>query len=149
GHRVSIFTGELGAGVTDPAVHVAREHRWKPVARLLKPKKSSWEDGIFKFSQLMASKLLRVHRKNPIDVMEMEECVGWNADIAQRTGIPVVVRLHGPSFLTFTEEELTTDFAQRRVAREGEALRQAQMIVSPSRNALLRTIERYQLSNLE
>jgi glycosyltransferase involved in cell wall biosynthesis len=149
GHRVSIFTSELGAGVADRDVHLARQHPWKTVARLLTPKKPSWEDGVFEFSQLMASKLLRVHRKNPIDVVEMEESFGWNAEVSRRAGIPVVVRLHGPSFLTFTEEALTTDFAQRRIAREGEALRQAQMIVSPSRKALLQTIERYQLSSPE
>jgi len=149
GHRVSIFTGELGAGVTDSEVHLARQRLWKPVARLLTPKKPSRGEGVFEFSQLIASELLRVHRQNPIDVVEMEESFGWSADVAQRTGIPVVVRLHGPSFLTFVEEELTTDFARRRIEREGEALRQAQMIVSPSRKALLQTIERYQLSSPE
>jgi glycosyltransferase involved in cell wall biosynthesis len=149
GHRVSIFTGEEGAGVSDRDVHLARHRLWKPVARLLTPKKPSRGEGVYEFSRLIASALLRVHRKNPIDVVEMEESFGWNADVAQRTGIPVVVRLHGPSFLTFVEEELTTDFAKRRIEREGEALRQAQMIVSPSRKALLQTIERYQLSSPE
>jgi glycosyltransferase involved in cell wall biosynthesis len=149
GHRVSIFTGEVGAGVTDREVHLARYRLWKPIARLLTPKKPSRGEGVFEFSQLIASELLRVHRQNPIDVVEMEESFGWNADVAQRTGIPVVVRLHGPSFLTFVEDELTTDFAQRRIEREGEALRQAQMIVSPSRKALMQTVERYQLSTQE
>jgi glycosyltransferase involved in cell wall biosynthesis len=149
GHRVSIFTGEVAAGVTDREVHLARHRLWKPVARLLSPKKPSRGEGVYEFSKLIASELLRVHRQNPIDVVEMEESFGWNADIAQRTGIPVVVRLHGPSFLTFVEEELTTDFAQRRIEREGKALRQAQMIVSPSQKALLQTIERYQLSSPE
>ena len=37
----------------------------------------------------------------------------------------MVVRLHGPAFLSYTEEELTTDFAQRRIDREGVALRKA------------------------
>ena len=149
GHRVSIFTAELGAGVTDREVHLARKRLWKPVARLLSPKKPSRGEGVFEFSRIIASELLRVHRQNPIDVVEMEESFGWNADVAQRTGIPVVVRLHGPSFLTFVEEELSTDFAQRRIEREGEALRQAQAIVSPSRRALLQTIERYQLPSPE
>jgi glycosyltransferase involved in cell wall biosynthesis len=149
GHRVSIFTGELGASVTDSEVHLARQHLWKSFARLLTLKKPSRGESVFEISQLIASELLRVHRQDPIDVVEMEESFGWNAEVAQRTGIPVVVRLHGPSFLTFVEEELTTEFAQLRIEREGEALRQAQMIVSPSRKALLQTIERYQLSNPE
>lgn len=149
GHRVSIFTAELGEGVTDREVHLTRQSLWKPVARLLIPKKPSYGDGVFESSKLFASELLRVHRKNPIDVVEMEESFGWNADVARRTGIPMVVRLHGPSFLTFVEEELTTDFAQLRIEREGEALRKARMIVSPSRMALSQTIERYQLTSPE
>src|SRR5271156_3750725 len=61
GHRVSIFTGELGAGVTDREVHLARQRLWMPVARLLTPKKSSVGEGVFEFSQFIASELLRVH----------------------------------------------------------------------------------------
>ena len=146
GHRVSIFTGELGGGVTDRGIHLARQRRWKRVAGLFSQKKPSRREGVFGFSQLIAAEVLRVHRQNPIDVVEMEESFGWNADVARRTNIPVLVRLHGPSFLTFVEDELTTDFAQRRIEREGEALRQAQIIVSPSQKALLQTIERYDLS---
>jgi len=149
GHRVSIFTGELGAGVTDREVHLARQRLWEPVARLLTLKKPSRGEGVFDFSQLIASGLLRVHRQNPIDVVEMEESFGWSADVAQRTGIPVVVRLHGPAFLSHTEEELNTDFGQLRLDREGAALRQAESIVSPSQKTLLQTIERYQLTNRE
>lgn len=149
GHRVSIFTAELGAGVTDPAVHLVRQRLWKPIARFLTPKRPSGAGGVSDFAELIASELLRVHRQDPIDVVEMEESFGWSAHVAQRTGIPVVVRLHGPSFLTYLEEELAADFAKRRVESEGEALRLAQLIVSPSRETLSRTIQRYQLSNSE
>jgi glycosyltransferase involved in cell wall biosynthesis len=149
GHSVSIFTGEVGAGVTDREVRLARQRLGKRVARLLTPKKPSRGESVFEFSQIIASELLRVHRQNPIDVLEMEESFGWHSDIAERTDIPVVVRLHGPAFLSYTEEELTTDFAQRRIDREGVALRKAQMIVSPSRKTLLQTIERHQLSSPE
>ncbi len=146
GHRVSIFTAEVGAGVSDREVHLARQRLWKPIARLVTPKKPSRGD---EFAQLIASELLRVHRQNPIDVVEMEESFGWHADIAQRTGIPVLVRLHGPAFLSYTEEELATDFAQWRIEREGEALRHAESIVSPCQKTLLQTIERYQLTSPE
>src|ERR1700728_3202030 len=57
GHRVSIFTGELGAGDTDREVHLARQRLWKPVARLLAQKKPSRGEGVFEFSQLIASEL--------------------------------------------------------------------------------------------
>ena len=149
GHRVSIFTIELGAGVTDREVHLARQRLLKPVARLLTRKNSVGGEGVFKFSRFIASELLRVHSQNPIDVLEMEESFGWSADIADRTGIPVVVRLHGPAFLSHTEEELSSPFGQLRIDREGTALRQAELIVSPSQKTLSQTIERYQLMNRE
>ena len=150
GHRVSIFATELGAGVADREVHLVRQRLWKPASRLLTTlKKPSSGGGIFEFSKLIASELLRVHRQNPIDVVEMEESFGWNADIAQRTDIPVVVRLHGPAFLSFIDEELATDFGQLRIDREGAALRQAQAIVSPSQKTLSQTIERHQITNPE
>ena len=149
GHRVSIFTGEVGAGVTDREVHVARERLGKSIARLLTAKKPSPGGGVFEFSQLIASEMLRVHRQNPIDVVEMEESFGWSADVARRTGIPVLVRLHGPAFLSHSEEELNTDFGRLRIDRERAALRQAETIVSPCRKTLLQTIERYQISNPE
>ena len=90
-----------------------------------------------------------MHRQNPIDVVEMEESFGWSADIAQRTDIPVVVRLHGPAFLSYVEEELATDFGRLRIDREGAALRQAESIVSPCQKTLLQTIERHQITNTE
>jgi|HubBroStandDraft_5_1064220.scaffolds.fasta_scaffold01622_5 glycosyltransferase involved in cell wall biosynthesis len=149
GHRVSIFTGELGTDVTDSEVHLARRRLWKPVARLLTPKKRSPEEIVFGASGVIAAEMLRVHRRNQIDVIDMEESFGWSADITQRTGIPVVVRLHGPGFLSHSEEELNTDLGRRRIEREGEALRRAQTIVSPCQKTLLQTIERYQISNPE
>jgi glycosyltransferase involved in cell wall biosynthesis len=149
GHRVSIFTGEVAAGVADPEVHLARKRLWKPVARLLTGKKPSPAEGVFGFSQLIAAEMLRVHRRSPIDVVEMEESFGWSADVAERTGIPALVRLHGPAFLSLVEEELTTDFGQQRIEREGIALRQAETIVSPSQTTLQQTIERHQLSKPE
>ena len=150
GHRVSIFTGEVGAAVTDREVHLVRQRLWKSVALLLTPKKPSPGEGVYGFSRIIASELLRMHRQNPIDVVEMEESFGWSADVAQRTGIPVLVRLHGPAFLSHTEEELAaTDFGRLRIDREGAALRQTEAIVSPCQKTLLQTIERHQISNPE
>jgi len=149
GHRVSIFTGEVGAGATDREVHLVRQRLWEPTARLLTRKKPSPGGGVFEFSRLIATEILRVHRRIPIDVVEMEESFGWSATVAQRTGIPVLVRLHGPAFLSFVEGELNTDFARLRIDREGVALQQAEAIVSPCRKTLVQTIDQYQLTNPE
>jgi glycosyltransferase involved in cell wall biosynthesis len=147
GHRVSIFTREVAPDTADRAVYLARRPRWDPAIQLLTGKTSSPENIIFGFSRHIAAEIIRVHRQNPIDVVEMEESFGWHADVAQRTGIPVLVRLHGPAFLSMVEEELNTDFGQRRIKREGRALRQADLIVSPCRATLSQTIEHDHLTN--
>jgi glycosyltransferase involved in cell wall biosynthesis len=47
--------------------------------------------------------------------------------------------------LTLMEDELTTPFAKLRIQAEGDALRHARVIVSPSKDTLVRTIDRYGL----
>ena len=147
GHRVTIFTGEVGTGVADGEVHLIRRGLWERITRKLT--KPSVEEEFFGFPRLIAAEILRVHRRDPIDVLEMEESFGFSAGVAQRTGIPVLVRLHGPAFLSLVEEELSTEFGQKRIEREGVALHQAEAIVSPSQKTLSQTIERYQLTNPE
>jgi len=149
GHRVSIFTGEVGTGVTDREIHLVQRRLWERAARRLSVRQPSYEEDIFRFSRVIADEILRVHRQSPIDVLEMEESFGLSADVAQRTSIPVLVRLHGPAFLSLVEEELSTEFGQKRIEREGVALRQAEAIVSPSQKTLSQTIERHQLSSPE
>ena len=149
GHRVSIITGEVAPGTADREVYLARPPRWESAVRLLMGKRPSPAENVFRFSRLIAAEILRVHRRDPIDVIEMEESFGWSADVAQRTGIPVLVRLHGPAFLSLVEEELNTDFGKRRIEHEAAALRQAETIVSPSRTTLLQTIERDHITTPE
>ena len=148
GHRVSIITGEVAPGAAERAVYLVRRSVWS-AARLVWGKRRSGDEDIFHFSELIAREILRVHRRDPIDVVEMEESFGWHAGVAQRTRIPVLVRLHGPAFLSFADEEHKTDFGRRRIDLEGVALRQAQMIVSPSRTTLLQTIKWHQITNPE
>src|SRR5277367_789011 len=71
GHRVSVFTGEVAPGAADRGVYLARPPLWKPAARLLMGKRPSPADDVFRFSRLIAAEILRVHRRNPIDVVEM------------------------------------------------------------------------------
>jgi glycosyltransferase involved in cell wall biosynthesis len=149
GHRVSIFTSELAPGAADRGVYLARPGLWESAARLLMGKRPFSAETAVRFSRLIAAEILRVHRRNPIDVVEMEESFGWHADVAQRTGIPVLVRLHGPAFLSMVEEELNTDFGRLRIKHEGAALRQADTIVSPSRATLSQTIEHDHITNPE
>jgi len=75
----------------------------------------------------------------------MEESFGWCADVKGAVSIPVVVKLHGPAFLTLVDEARDTAFGRRKIDIEGRALRQIDAIVSPSQKTLLDTLARYEL----
>lgn len=130
GHRVSVFTGRCDSG---EAIEVSPSWR-----RRLENKLSRKEFNAA-FSAVISDAILREHCKNPIDVIEMEESFGWCADVAERTGIPMVVKLHGPAFYRENFPE--------KIHREGLALARCRTIISPSQETLRGTLERYQLSN--
>lgn len=93
----------------------------------------------------MAAKALEIHRRDPIDILEMEESFGWCADVQERVPFPVVVKLHGPAFLDLVEEARETQFARARIKVEGRALARMPVIVSPAKQTLLDTVARYNL----
>jgi glycosyltransferase involved in cell wall biosynthesis len=146
GHRVSVFTEVLDPSSTEPRIYqVRRRLRDRLLYRLrgLRPRTGS---DVFAFSSVIAAGILQVHRRDPIDVLEIEESFGWFADIARRTSLPLLVKLHGPAFLSLIEDEINTPFGRERVQREGRALRLARAVASPSHSTLQRTCERYRLS---
>jgi glycosyltransferase involved in cell wall biosynthesis len=153
GHRVSIFTEVLDAASTEPRIYkVRRGLRDRLRHRLIRHLMGRWvppESDVFAFSAVIAREILCVHRRDPIDVLEMEESFGWFADIGRRTSLPLLVKLHGPAFLSMVEDEINTPFGQEKVEREGRALRLAGAVISPSSSTLERTVERYSLSPKE
>lgn len=90
--------------------------------------------------------LRSLHRRHRIDVIEMEESFGWSVDV-MRLGIPTIVKLHGPAFLSLVEEELSLPIAAPKIAAEGKALHAIDFITAPSRCTLSRTISKYGLKN--
>jgi glycosyltransferase involved in cell wall biosynthesis len=149
GHRVSVFTCRLDPGDMEPNVHCVAPLRRGPAERLMRRLTSRWRaypDASFEFSAAIASKMLEVHRRDPIDVIEMEESFGWCADVARLTALPVVVKLHGPAFLSMMPEEIETPFGREKIAREGAALRRSAGITSPCLITLLQTVEKYALT---
>ena len=111
GHRVSIFTAAAGrAGSRRPRrPGIAAGQR---VGSWLRGRDGFAERHILGWGRRLAATVLRVHRRTPIDVFEMEESFGWMADVQAMTSIPTVVKLHGPAFLSLVEEELDTPFAR-------------------------------------
>jgi glycosyltransferase involved in cell wall biosynthesis len=147
GHRVSVFTSELDPSAAAPGIHLVR-HRLsdrlqRRLRRLSRPQSAGHET--FAFAAVIAAAILSVHRRTPIQVIEMEESFGWFADVARRTRLPMLVKLHGPAFLTLVDEEVS-DFGREKIEREGRALRCAAVLTAPSVATLERTIERYHLA---
>jgi len=149
GHRVSVFTGVLDPSSTEPRIYKVRRGIWFRLMRRLKGRRAPTGSDVFAFSSVIAAGILHVHRRDPIDVLEMEESFGWFEDVGRRTSLPLLVKLHGPAFLTLVREELATPFGQEKVEREGRALRLASAVVSPSRFTLERTIDYYGLAPRE
>lgn len=150
GHRVSVFTritpNQPHEKFLDERIHpvplrLMDRARFK-VSWILKPP----EYTAFQVSHAIAAEILRVHRRDPIDVLEMEESFGWFADIQRRGILPVVVKLHGPAFLSLTEDEINTPFGKEKIAREGRALMRAPTITAPSRYTLTQTVAYYGLA---
>jgi glycosyltransferase involved in cell wall biosynthesis len=147
GHRVSVFTRELDSSVRDPAVYLVRGRPfWDRVKRRLSGTPSSVEQGVFNYSAAIAARIRQVHRRDPIDIVEMEESFGWFADVEAQTGLPVLVKLHGPAFLSLVENELASSFGKEKIDREGLALKRSSAIIAPSQRALSETIDRYGLT---
>jgi glycosyltransferase involved in cell wall biosynthesis len=110
---------------------------------------SPGQNEVFRISAAIAAEISRVHRRDPIDIIDMEESFGWFADVARLTALPLLVRLHGPAFLTMTGDELEAAFGREKIEREGQALRLAAAIASPSQANLTQTIRRYGLTPKE
>jgi len=144
GHRVSVFTATLDDCGRGDGVFLVRRSRWDNLRDRLLRAHGEWTS--FNLSTSIAAAIAREHRRNPIDIIEMEESFGWCADVERRTALPMVVKLHGPAFLTMLEGERETPFGREKVAREGRALARCHTIVSPSQANLQRTIERYGLA---
>jgi glycosyltransferase involved in cell wall biosynthesis len=149
GHRVSVFTQDAHPSVSDPYIHyVQRRLRDRVLGRLSEIWQPS-EFKVFDYSAVIAAAISAIHRRDPIDIIEMEESFGWFADIKRRTRLPLVVKLHGPAFLTMPINERETPFGHAKIAREERALRSAKAIISPSVSTLTKTLEQCRLKPME
>jgi glycosyltransferase involved in cell wall biosynthesis len=94
----------------------------------------------------LAAASRRAIEERGVQLLEMEESFGWSLDLGRKLSIPLVVRLHGPWFLNGPVNGFPDDEAfRRRVRLEGEAIRRAEWVTSPSRMVLERTRDYYGL----
>jgi glycosyltransferase involved in cell wall biosynthesis len=144
GHRVTVFTGVADeSAASEGIIKVQRSRAGRLLNRILR---RSGGRAAFNLSEDISAAILREHRLKPIDIIEMEESFGWCGEVRKRTALPMVVKLHGPAFLSLVESELSTPFAQAKISREGRGLHACNAIISPSRSTLEQTVTRYGLT---
>ena len=146
GHRVSLLVGQVVDGQATSGIHVVEPAFLTRVQRWAKTKVGFASDFVDSYAKDIAAVLARINEAEPVDVLEMEESFGWAAEVARRTRIPTVVKLHGPAFMSLVDEELKSPSAIARIAQEGIALALARVVTSPARRTLDETIARYCLS---
>jgi glycosyltransferase involved in cell wall biosynthesis len=133
GHKVFVITPN--AATRDPytvdlRTHVRREPIWKRAKSRFLPRSEY---------QPLVSAVKRLVEVEQLDVLEIEESFGWSAAISRLDILPVVVRLHGPWFLTKTFEDTA------REVREFSAIKAATFVTAPSRAVLNSVIDRCKL----
>jgi glycosyltransferase involved in cell wall biosynthesis len=146
GHRVSVFAKVIGRTNKDAGIYPVEPTLEYKFRRKLHGFFKQGSYDVFNWGRAIAAAVNRVSRADPIDVLEMEESFGWCADVQKRVSCPVVVKLHGPAFLTLVEEDRETEFAAARIEAESRGLRQLTSITAPSQGTLLSTISQYGLN---
>ena len=139
GHRVSVVAGIVGPSNADADVIQVKSTLAYTLRKKLRIA------TVYDYAGPLRAAFRRLHRADPIDVIEIEESFGWFQGL-QSLGIPLVVKLHGPAFLSMLEEELGTPFAAEKVAVEGRALAGLRNITSPSTTTLRDTVAKYGLA---
>lgn len=145
-----LVAGEIGASHEGDARAIRRSNRSvdqvielaRRLAYRLSPSLAS--DLSFRAHLYLAGRDLR--RKGTIDLVEMEESFGVAAALAAGASAPLIVRLHGPAFLTRPPNQDSTDPSLADlVRREGQLIARADGISSPARDVLDRVRGHYSL----
>jgi glycosyltransferase involved in cell wall biosynthesis len=123
--------------------------------RLLSSAPSLWDRTLYRiapgaaFFKTRTSSIVRaikrLEKEHKIDVLEIEESFGWALALSQLNLVPVVVRLHGPWFLTgkFTNPTGGRAIDLRRQELEGKGIEGAHYVTSPTRQVLKEVKTRY------
>lgn len=143
GHRVSVFARSVSPIHEDENIYLVSDPLRCRILRRLARFIGRPQDSIFAWGEVIGDAMATVHRRDPIDIVEMEESFGWCAAVQERLGVPVVAKLHGPAFLTTIGKEAESQFSIGRVFHEGKALERVSAVMSPSRCTLDETVRRY------
>jgi len=147
GHKVTLLVGQLSP--EDPpeldVVKVEASLLFELQTRLMfRLGHKHW--GSSNWGRMIVKALREIHQRSAIDVVEMEESFGWCGLVASQSGIPTVVKLHGPTFLVSPLGPTLDAAKAQRIDREGQALAKVHTIISPAQCTLDQTISKYGLS---
>ena len=84
--------------------------------------------------------------KHQIDVFEVEESFGWSLAASRLNLIPVVVRLHGPWFLTGKFDGQNNKINSRKARMEGQGIQHAHYVTANCRETLDSVRDHYGLT---
>ncbi len=147
GHGVHVLSQNIVGGETE-GVHDLSRGRQKPGWGVRLAHRLLWhvapETVVIR---PLREVIQRLAARDGLQLLEMEESFGWARRLVGRVPVPVVVRLHGPYFLTGTAAGDAEDAAFRRQVRhEGAAIRSADGVTAPSRFCLEGVRARYGLA---
>ena len=139
GHKVFVLTGNKAAEYTDPDTIDLRKYGvastvWHRAMYRLHPAKAG-----FKAASLpIAAAIKELFEKHELDIFEIEESGGWSLAVSRLRIVPVVVRLHGPWFLTgrFNDPGDEDLLFRRRQNLEGQGIKDAQLVISSCKETL-------------
>jgi glycosyltransferase involved in cell wall biosynthesis len=151
GHEATILADGVAEGNHDPGVYDLHRARlslspaqramigvWRRVA--------AHPANQYQYRRGLVDTFRRARAEHGIQLFEMEESFGWARWVSQASSVPVCIRLHGPWFLNSQAMGFPEDDAFRaRVADEGRAIAEADIITAPSHDVLDRTRAYYGL----
>ena len=146
GHEVFVLTQNLKATEDD---------RYAIDVRRFSPRPTLWNRAVWKLapgpsrfrvmSTAVASAMKYLVDKHGVEVLEMEESFGWALKTSKLRCLPVVVRLHGPWFLTGRYNDPGTNDAAnwRRAELEGRSILAAHVVSDNCMDTLRLVREHY------
>jgi glycosyltransferase involved in cell wall biosynthesis len=116
---------------------------WQSAMHKLFPEAAQFNVG----AEPIAAAVKQLFRKHEIDVLEIEESFGWSFAVSKLDIVPVVVRLHGPWFLTGRSSSRSNYSKSdiRREIREKQGISAAEIVTSPSATMLETVKSHYRL----
>jgi glycosyltransferase involved in cell wall biosynthesis len=146
GHEVFVLVGSKASSDDDPYTIELQQFARPPsftdrVMRRLAPDTVNFNLASFR----LAGAIRHLVARHQIDVYEKDETFGVSLGLSDLNLLPVIVRLHGPWFLTGRPDSTGGNFSAdlRRCKRESEAIRRASFVTSPSAAVLEAVKHRY------